>query len=106
MDGKKVPDDTIKPTKITVKGDKYSVQMGEQVVEQGTIQIDPTQKPKAIDATPSEGEHKGKTFHGIYEIEGDTAKDCFALPDKDRPKAFATKQGSGVVLRVYKRAKP
>jgi uncharacterized protein (TIGR03067 family) len=105
MDGRKVPADTIKPSKLIVKGDTYTVQMGERVVEKGTIQIDPTKKPKTIDATPSDGENKGKTFHGIYEIQGDTAKDCFAMDGKERPKEFATKQGSGMVVRVYKRDK-
>ena len=40
---------------------------------------------------------------GIYEVNGDTWKHCFAL-DK-RPTEFGSKEGSGVTYIVLKRVK-
>ena len=47
----------------------------------------------------------GKTVLGIYEINGDTIKYCWAEPGKERPKEFATKTDSNQTLMVLKRVK-
>ena len=61
-------------------------------------------KPKTQDfSQTSEGENKGKTTLGIYEIDGDTLKTCSAEPGKDRPTEFSTNPGSGHFLRVFKK---
>ncbi len=65
--------------------------------------VDPTKKPKAIDYTMTEGTTKGKTHLGIYEVNGDMVKFCFAAPDQDRPTEFTAKEGSGWTLSVWKR---
>jgi uncharacterized protein (TIGR03067 family) len=49
------------------------VKKGDQLLFDGTFEIDPTNVPKTEDATQtSEGENNGKTTLSIYEIEGDT----------------------------------
>jgi len=58
-----------------------------------------------IDITAPEGEQAGKTSKGIYHLEGDTLKMCYAVPDKDRPKDFESKPGSGLTLVIWKRSK-
>jgi uncharacterized protein (TIGR03067 family) len=105
-DGKAQQDEDLKYQKMVVRGDRYTVRKGDQVIEEGLLKIDPTKKPKWIDVTPTSGESKGNSFQGIYEVEGDTARDCFALPGKPRPTDFSTKRGSDRFLRVYKRDKP
>jgi len=72
----------------------------------GAFKVDATKKPKTMDMTPSEGRYKDKTLLGIYELDGDTLKICFAEPGKDRPTDFTSKAGSGVVLAIHKREKP
>jgi uncharacterized protein (TIGR03067 family) len=106
-DGKKFTDDQLKGVLVTFDADgKVSVQRQGQPLFEGTVMIDPTKKPKTIDATQtSEGDNKGKTAHGIYEIEGDTLKICSAEFGKERPSEFSSKPGSGHFLRVYKREK-
>ena len=42
---------------------------------------------------------------GIYEIDGDNYKVCFAPPGKDRPKEFSSKGDEGLTLSVWKKAK-
>src|SRR5262249_22649487 len=59
-----------------------------------TYKLDPSKQPKTIDLTTAEGPDKGKTAHGIYVLDGDTLKICFAPPGKERPADFSTKPGS------------
>ena len=104
--GEKVTDkDKIKTRKLTTKGDKYTLKVGDETVE-GTIDINPTKKPKTIDVKPASGSNKGKTLLGIYELDGDSLKICLAPPGKDRPTAFSTAAEDGQQLVVYKREKP
>jgi hypothetical protein len=42
---------------------------------------------------------------GIYELEGNTWKVCYAMPGKERPKDFSAKEGSGQTLAVWEREK-
>jgi uncharacterized protein (TIGR03067 family) len=103
-DGKevKLQDDT----KAINTGDKFVIKRGDQVIAAGTMKLDPSKKPKASETTYTEGPDKGKTYKGIYQIDGDTVKFCRAgSPDDDWPTEFKTKPGSGQFVAVYKRAK-
>lgn len=71
----------------------------------GTYTIDTTKSPITIDLKPKGGTYDGKTLLGIVKVDGDTLTIAFAEPGKDRPKAFESKEGSGVVLAVHKKAK-
>jgi uncharacterized protein (TIGR03067 family) len=71
----------------------------------GTYTIDATKTPMTIDMKPKGGTYDGKTLLGIVKVDGDTLTIAFAEPGKDRPKAFESKEGSGVVLAVHKKAK-
>jgi uncharacterized protein (TIGR03067 family) len=94
-----------KDTKAINTGDKFIVKRGDEVIAAGTMKVDPSKKPKASETTYTEGPDKGKTFKGIYEIDGDTAKFCRAgSPDDGRPTEFKTKAGSGQFMAVYRRA--
>jgi len=59
-----------------------------------------------LDVTRSEGPRKGETVLAIYEVKGDSLRTCFAPPGRERPTGFTPKEGSGHVLRTYKRVKP
>jgi uncharacterized protein (TIGR03067 family) len=71
----------------------------------GVFALEPGASPRTIDFTPNDGPHKGKTFRGIYQLEGDELKACFAFPGKARPKTFLTQPDSGLVLEFWRRAK-
>ena len=102
-DGKEEPKSEEMPT-ITFDGDKFTVKVGDKVVQAGTQKLDHSKKPKTVDATISEGEGKGTTMLGIYEIDGDTMKACFDPQGKKRPTEFKTTADSGCFLAVVKRA--
>jgi len=104
QEGKEFSEDIIKSGKLTMTGDKHTVKVGKDTIV-GTHTVDPSKKPKTIDATDTEGPFKGKTTLGIYEGDDDQFKVCFAAPDKERPKEFTSKSGTGVFVHVWKREK-
>jgi uncharacterized protein (TIGR03067 family) len=104
-DGKPLPTDVAKLLKLTLTHDRYKTEKGDVVLFDGIYKIDAGSQSKHIDITAPEGEQAGKTSKGIYSLEGDTLKMCYAMPDKDRPKQFESKIGSGTTLVVWERKK-
>ena len=102
--GQKLSDESVKKAKLAMQGDKHTVKVGKDTII-GTHKLDPSKKPKEIDAMDTEGPFKGKAPLGIYKLEGDEFTVCFALPGKDRPKEFTTKSGTGEILHVWKKEK-
>jgi uncharacterized protein (TIGR03067 family) len=103
--GASMPEATVKTGKRVAKDGETTITIGGQVYFKAKFTIDPTKKPRAIDYTMTEGPTKGKTHLGIYELDGDTVKFCFAAPGKDRPTEFTAKEGSEQTLSVWKRVK-
>jgi uncharacterized protein (TIGR03067 family) len=110
-DGMPAPDDEIKKITLTIKGDKLIARRTENTgkpeekVYEMSFTIDPTQKPKWIDVTYTDGERKGESSQGIYELESnDTLKICMSRVNT-RPTDFETKPESQRHLMVLKRQK-
>jgi uncharacterized protein (TIGR03067 family) len=103
--GKEVPIDMFKGMTVTFEGDRYTVKMGDEVVQAATQKLDPSKSPKTLDGTLAEGPNKGTVILGIYEISGDKLKVCFDPEGKKRPTEFKTAAGSQTTLAVYKRVK-
>jgi uncharacterized protein (TIGR03067 family) len=101
--GMSMPAEMVKTGKRVAKDGETTVTMGGRVYFKAKFKIDPTKKPKSIDYTMTEGPTKGKTHLGIYELDGDTVKFCFAAPGKDRPTDFTAKEGSERTASVWKR---
>jgi uncharacterized protein (TIGR03067 family) len=102
--GKKFEGADLKKMKVVQKGAAWKFWYGDEITE-GEDKVFPDKKPKEIDSTYTNGLNKGKTVKGIYEIDGDTIKYCWAAPTKDRPKAFGSKPDSGHTLMILKRVK-
>jgi RNA polymerase sigma factor (sigma-70 family) len=84
---------------FTITADKIVIKSGDDVLEM-SYQLDPAAKPKAIDLD----NQKGKTFKGVYSLDGDSLKICAPSdPEGNRPTEVATKEGSGSKLLVLKR---
>jgi uncharacterized protein (TIGR03067 family) len=105
--GKAQPD--AKEHLLTFKGDTFTITRGDELFVKGTVALDPSQSPKAIDMKITEArreEDKGKEVHGIYELDKGTLRWCTAEPgNKDRPKEFATKEGTRLMLITLKKEK-
>jgi uncharacterized protein (TIGR03067 family) len=106
VDGNKAPEADAKKIKVINESDgKWAIEVDGVVVGRGTSRIDPAKKPKTIDLTGTEGEGKGKTSLGIYELKKDRRKVCFAQADRERPTEFASTAGSGHILVILERVK-
>jgi uncharacterized protein (TIGR03067 family) len=99
-DGQAVPAEKVEDMKFDFKDDTFSRLSDGQRTESGTFKLDPTKKPKAMDAT--HGNAKESTPF-IYEIDGDTLKLCWRKPGGERPKEFTGKGTDGYI--VLKREK-
>jgi len=79
-------------------------QDGKVVVEWAVKKIDPTQHPKTIDIEVAAGAYKGVVYLGIYELDGDTLRICFTLPDKrGRPTDFSAARGTVRAFSEFRR---
>ncbi|HZT81083.1 MAG TPA: TIGR03067 domain-containing protein [Gemmataceae bacterium] len=103
-DGKDFDKETAEALELIVEGDKYTLKVKGEELEQGTLKLDAGKKPKAADIDIAKGEDKGKKQLGVYELSGDTFKLCVSRPGKERPKDLSAKKGSGHSLFVFKRA--
>jgi uncharacterized protein (TIGR03067 family) len=101
--GQAMPKETVQSGKRVAKDGETTITFGGQLYFRAKFRIDPNKKPKAIDYTMTEGPTKGKIHLGIYELEGDTVKFCFAAPGGERPTDFTAKAGSQRTLSVWKR---
>src|SRR5262249_44818225 len=96
-DGK--ADDALKGHDLTFAGDAFTIKLKDKVLYKGTFKLDPDKKAAAIDFTHTEGEAKGKTWLGIYRLDGDKLIICDNAYDlqKGRPTEFTTKADSGSI---------
>jgi uncharacterized protein (TIGR03067 family) len=104
-DGQSLPKDAVKGGRRIAKDGVTRITIGGMVYFKAKFTIDPAKKPKAIDYEMTEGPTKGKTHLGIYELDGDTVKFCFAAPGAARPTEFTAPEGSQRTLSVWKRHK-
>jgi len=105
VDGKAVPEEKLKSSTLTIKGDKYIIKVKDQTYETQMI-LDPEKKPKAIDMKFLDGVNKDKTALGIYKIGDDTFTMCRRLnPDQARPQDFGTWPNTSTFLVVWKKEK-
>ena len=105
LDGKELPASELVGLVLTFEGAKHTVKKGNEVIQVGTQKLDPSRSPKAIDVTLTEGPKKGAVMLGIYEIDGDTLKVCFAAEGNKRPTEFKSPPGSETFVNVHKRVK-
>ena len=103
-DGEALPKAEVQKVRLVVNGENYTFQTGRQII-QGKHKLDPSKDPKMIDAVRTKGPDKGKTLHGIYELDGDTLRICFSKPEHARPSAFRTGEDAGHRLLVFNRVK-
>jgi uncharacterized protein (TIGR03067 family) len=100
-DGMAVPDDDAQSLFRTVKGDKYVVSRFRTKAGSGSFTLDATKTPREIDLVP-DGPKK-VVIKGIYKIEKGEVTMCYSVPGGERPKAFESKEGSGVTIAVWKK---
>ena len=106
FDGKEQPADYVKRIRW-IFDDKghWKVEDDGKMIFTGDMKAYPNRNPKAVDSKlTNEGDYKGKIVRAIYEMDGDTLKQCWVV-EGERPRAFDPKPEPGVNYSIYKRVK-
>src|SRR5207245_11013276 len=92
QDGKALPEEKVKQTTIVFKGDTFRFPGSAEYAtsKSGTIKLDENKTPKEMDAISTEKE----VMLGIYAVEENGYKVCFAPVGKPRPTEFTSTPGS------------
>ena len=91
---------------LSIKGDQFTARFNNGDVYEGTFDLDPTKKPKAMDMTIVAGpdKHKGLAAHCIYALDGDHLVWCPSEPGTmGRPNAFPATDSSENLCLVFRR---
>lgn len=100
------PDDAAKITVVNAVDGGWTVLADGKLVARGTNELQPWSVPKAIDFTvleDADGPVTERRHLGIYELERNTRRLCFAPPGGERPASFSAPRGSGLVLVTFER---
>src|SRR3984893_12849202 len=104
--GKQTPAADLKEKRIFFGANQFIIKNGEELLQVGSLKLDPIDGHRDIDATVVAGPNKGNTMRGIYFLKDDVFKVCIDPEGNERPKEFKTTPDSGLYLAVYKRMIP
>jgi uncharacterized protein (TIGR03067 family) len=104
--GQKTPAADLQEKRIFFGANQFIVKNGDELVQVGSLKLDPIDGHRDIDATVAAGLHKGNTMLGIYSLKDNVFKVCIDPEGNERPKEFKTTADSGLFLAVYKRVIP
>jgi len=101
QDGKALSDDKVKQTTIVFKGDTFRFPRSAEYAtsREGTVKLDESKTPKEMDAIST----KKEVMLGIYRLEENGYKVCFAPAGKPRPTEMTSTPGSGYILQAWER---
>lgn len=101
-DGKLVATGT---TYVTIDGPAVKTMKNGKSVETGRLALDAAVTPHHYDFTiTADSAEAGRTFPGIYRLEGDTFETCVSVVhDGKRPTGFGTEPGSRTQRIVWRR---
>src|SRR5262249_54878273 len=103
VNGEKVETERFAKAVLTITGDERLLKDDDKVVTRSKYKIDSSKNPKTIEIIVSEGNLKGRTLKGIYEIKGDTHTINVTVEGDDRPTDFTAKADSNRLLQTFKR---
>jgi uncharacterized protein (TIGR03067 family) len=105
VEGKALGEAEIEGGKLVIKGEKWTLTMGDGEPSSGTQKLDSAKKPKTIDVVATSGANKGDAYVGIYDHTGDEFRVALAQPGKPRPESLTAKTGPAQWLHLWKRVK-
>ena len=100
-DGKSLPEDKVKQETIVFKGDtfRFPGSAADATSKAGTFKLDENKTPKEIDSISKDK----VVMLGIYRMDDNGYKICFAPPGKPRPTDIRSEPGSGYILQSWAR---
>ncbi len=92
--GSPVPAEIVRKLKYVFRGGRVTLLEDDAPAGSGDVTLHTDRLPLAIDVAMTEGQGKGKTVLGIYEVTGDRLRLCI---DDERPVAFG---GAGALVEL------
>jgi uncharacterized protein (TIGR03067 family) len=91
---------------LLIEDGNFSIKEKGATIYEGTLRLDTSASPSAVDFKHTGHPSSGTTWRGIYRIDGDTLTICDNAGDleRSRPTSFDTKPNTGLVRVVFKRA--
>lgn len=101
QDGNRLPEDKVKQTTIVIKGDTFRFPGSAEYAtsKAGTMKLDETKTPKEMDSISTDK----IIMLGIYKLDDNGYKVCFAPAGKPRPTEFSSTPGNGYILQSWER---
>ncbi|OAI48441.1 hypothetical protein AYO44_06920 [Planctomycetaceae bacterium SCGC AG-212-F19] len=121
QDGKQPPAEILKKMKMVIQADKITIKprlvvevvpftkdkvkfsLDDGKSDESQFKLDPSKKTKVLDLTWRGDRGETKTTKGMYLLDDNTLRICFALAHQNRPKKFPDEPKSGLVRMVLKR---
>jgi erythromycin esterase len=88
---------------LIIKDDRRTMRAGESILAEACYRLNPAAEPPTIDLVVTRGGARGQIMLGIYGINGDRLRVCYAMHGRERPRDFTPKPGSGHALQDMKR---
>jgi uncharacterized protein (TIGR03067 family) len=104
-DGRKASEEELRGTRLVVVGNTFTF-TAKDVSILGRFTLDPSKTPKTIDVLLGDAKKKEDKLLGIYQIDGELRRSCFAMPGQERPKGFSSLQTKGCLQLEWKRQAP
>jgi len=103
-------EENAKRHRLIFEGDRFTITRDGDTMIAGTYKVNKEAKPAqldmVIDKSPQNPDDEGKTVLGIIELTGDGLKWCTSGPrGTERPKEFASEEGSRNMYVVLRREK-
>src|SRR5581483_11366057 len=97
----------MKTLRLTIRRDKMLATYGNNKTAEATFKLSPEKDPPEMDVTLAKGPEDardaiGKTFHGIYMLQGNTLKIAYRNPEEKRPSSFRLEGEPGVYVVVLR----
>lgn len=104
LGGQAMPDSVLKTISLKLGQGTYDVSVAGDP-DKGTYEINSSTLPKRMLIKGTDGPNKGRAFHAIYEIDGDTLRICYDLSGAQHPHEFKSVAGTRLYLVTYQRKK-
>jgi uncharacterized protein (TIGR03067 family) len=102
VDGKPLSPHDFAAARLIVEGDHFTA-LGMGAAYSGTLKLDTSVTPRALDMRFDDGTEKGNTNLCIYELSDDVWKLCVATRGSVRPTTFTSQPGSGIAVETLER---
>lgn len=91
--GKSLPDEQLAGMKVTISGKRFTTKKGAKVIEEAKITADTSKEPRTLDLAFTQGELKGQTVLGIFELNDNVLRIALGEPGKPRPTEIVNRVG-------------